>query len=34
IGKMGIDPIEKSAKAYFFVYKEGKPVDPVKAPRG
>ena len=34
IGKMGIDPIEKSAKAYFFVYKEGKPVDPAKAPRG
>lgn len=34
IGRMGIDPIEKSAKAYFFVYKEGKPVDPVKAPRG
>lgn len=34
IGRMGIDPIEKNAKAYFFVYKEGKPVDPGKAPRG
>jgi len=34
IGKMGIDPIEKNAKVYFFVYKEGKPVDPGKAPRG
>ncbi len=34
IGRMGIDPIEKNAKAFFFVYKEGKPVDPRKAPRG
>lgn len=34
IGRMGIDPIEKHAKAFFFVYKEGKPVDPRKAPRG
>ena len=34
IGTMGIDPIEKNAKAYFFVYKGGKPVDPRKAPRG
>ncbi len=33
IGTMGIDPIEKNAKAYFFVYKGGKPVDPRKAPR-
>ena len=34
IGTMGIDPIEKNAKAFFFVYKGGKPVDPRKAPRG
>ncbi len=34
IGTMGIDPIEKDAKAFFFVYKGGKPVDPRTAPRG
>ncbi len=33
IGTMGIDPIGKNAKAFFFVYKGGKPVDPRKAPR-
>jgi len=34
IGLMGINSIEKSAKAFFFVYKDGKPVDTEKAPRG
>ncbi len=34
LGLMGIDSIERNAKAYFFVYKDGKPVAPDKAPRG
>ncbi len=34
LGSMGIDSIERNAKAYFFVYKDGKPVAPDKAPRG
>jgi len=34
LGLMGINSIEKSAKAFFFVYKDGKPVDTEKAPRG
>jgi len=34
IGSLGINPIEKTAKLFFFVYKNGKPVDPATAPRG
>ncbi|MDZ7793490.1 MAG: M23 family metallopeptidase [Spirochaetia bacterium] len=34
IGRLGINPIEKTAKLFFFVYKNGKPVDPATAPRG
>jgi murein DD-endopeptidase MepM/ murein hydrolase activator NlpD len=34
IGSLGINPIERNAKVFFFVYKNGKPVDPEKAPRG
>lgn len=34
IGRVGINPIEKNAKVFFFVYKDGKPVDPASAPRG
>lgn len=34
LGLMGINSIVKSAKAFFFVYKDGKPVDTEKAPRG
>lgn len=34
IGRVGINPIEKTAKVFFFVYKNGKPVDPAAAPRG
>jgi murein DD-endopeptidase MepM/ murein hydrolase activator NlpD len=34
IGSLGINPVEKNAKAFFFVYKDGQPVDPEKAPRG
>lgn len=34
LGKVGLHPIEKKAKVFFFVYKDGKPLDPVKAPRG
>ena len=34
LGLMGINSIERNAKAFFFVYKDGKPVDPDKAPRG
>jgi murein DD-endopeptidase MepM/ murein hydrolase activator NlpD len=34
IGRLGINPIEKTAKVFFFVYKNGKPVDPATAPRG
>lgn len=34
LGRLGINPIERSAKVFFFVYKNGKPVDPAKAPRG
>ena len=33
IGKLGVNPHEGSAKAFFFVYKNGTPVDPEKAPR-
>jgi len=34
LGLMGISSIERNAKAFFFVYKDGKPVDTEKAPRG
>lgn len=34
IGKLGVHPVEKEAKVYFFVYKDGKALDPVKVPRG
>ncbi len=34
LGRLGINPIEKTAKVFFFVYKDGKPVDPATAPRG
>lgn len=34
LGLMGINSIERNAKAFFFVYKDGKPVDIEKAPRG
>ena len=34
LGLMGINSIERNAKAFFFVYKDGKPVDINKAPRG
>ena len=34
LGLMGINSIERNAKAFFFVYRDGKPVDPDKAPRG
>ncbi len=34
LGLMGINSIERNAKAFFFVYKDGKPVDTDKAPRG
>ncbi len=34
LGLMGISSIERNAKAFFFVYKDGKPVDIEKAPRG
>jgi lipoprotein YgeR len=34
LGRLGINPIEKTAKVFFFVYKNGKPVDPATAPRG
>jgi murein DD-endopeptidase MepM/ murein hydrolase activator NlpD len=34
LGKVGVHPIEKRAKVFFFVYKDGKPLDPLKAPRG
>lgn len=34
LGSLGINPIEKTAKVFFFVYKNGKPVDPATAPRG
>ncbi len=34
LGLMGINSIERNAKAFFFVYKDGKPVDTEKAPRG
>ena len=33
IGRLGVNPHEGKASAFFFVYKNGKPVDPVKAPR-
>lgn len=33
LGLMGINSIARNAKAFFFVYKDGKPVDPDKAPR-
>lgn len=34
LGKLGINQIQKEAKVFFFVYKDGKPVDPASAPRG
>jgi LysM repeat protein len=34
LGKLGTHLIEKDAKVFFFVYKDGKPLDPAKAPRG
>lgn len=34
IGSLGINPVQKKAKVFFFVYKDGKPVDPALAPRG
>lgn len=34
IGRLGINPMERNAKVFFFVYRDGKPVDPEKAPRG
>ncbi len=34
IGSLGINPVQKKAKVFFFVYKDGKPVDPASAPRG
>lgn len=34
IGKLGLHPVEKEAKVFFFVYKNGKALDPVRAPRG
>ena len=34
LGLMGINSIGRNAKAFFFVYKDGKPVDTDKAPRG
>ena len=34
LGLMGLSSIERNAKAFFFVYKDGKPVDTEKAPRG
>ncbi|MEA1911249.1 MAG: peptidoglycan DD-metalloendopeptidase family protein, partial [Spirochaetota bacterium] len=33
LGLMGLNSIERNAKAFFFVYKDGKPVDTEKAPR-
>ncbi len=34
IGRLGINPVERNAKVFFFVYRDGRPVDPEKAPRG
>lgn len=34
LGLMGINSIGRNAKAFFFVYKDGKPIDTEKAPRG
>jgi lipoprotein YgeR len=34
IGTLGISVIEKDPQMYFMVYKDGKPVEPEKAPRG
>jgi len=34
LGTLGINPVAKDAKAFFFVYKNGQPIDPEKAPRG
>ncbi|MFO7849830.1 MAG: LysM peptidoglycan-binding domain-containing M23 family metallopeptidase [Spirochaetia bacterium] len=34
IGRLGVNPVERSAKVFFFVYRDGTPVDPEKAPRG
>lgn len=33
IGDLGINPHYESAKAFFFVYRDGKPVDPSRGPR-
>ncbi len=33
IGRLGINPHEGEAKAFFFVYKDGSPIDPRIAPR-
>ncbi|MFP4178595.1 MAG: LysM peptidoglycan-binding domain-containing protein [Spirochaetaceae bacterium] len=34
IGRLGVNPVERSAKVFFFVYRDGRPVDPEEAPRG
>ena len=34
VGTLGISVIEKDPQMYFMVYKDGKPVEPEKAPRG
>jgi murein DD-endopeptidase MepM/ murein hydrolase activator NlpD len=34
IGRLGINPVERNAKVFFFVYRDGRPIDPEKAPRG
>lgn len=34
IGRLGVNPVERSAKVFFFVYRDGRPVDPEDAPRG
>jgi len=34
IGSLGINPVKQVAKLFFFVYKDGVPVDPAAAPRG
>jgi septal ring factor EnvC (AmiA/AmiB activator) len=33
IGRLGINPHDGVAKVFFFVYRDGKPVDPAQAPR-
>ena len=34
IGRLGLNPVGREARVFFFVYRDGQPVDPEKAPRG